>query len=58
MKYPLGEELILGEKGKAKKKEKLLKARREAALKVCQVGLEDPYTHLSRFFITLPVGGM
>lgn len=58
MKYPLGEELILGEKGKAKKKEKLLKARREEALKVCQVGLEDPYTHLSRFSITLPVGGM
>jgi hypothetical protein len=47
MKYPLGEELILDKKGKTKKKEKMLLARREEALRICEAGLKDPFTHLS-----------
>ncbi|GAA6063048.1 hypothetical protein JCM10212_001111 [Sporobolomyces blumeae] len=46
MKYPLGEELSLGEDAKASKKDKFLKQRRDEALKICQDGLNDPFTHL------------
>ncbi|GAA5968795.1 hypothetical protein JCM3765_001268 [Sporobolomyces pararoseus] len=48
MKYPLGEELVLVKEGesKPKKKERLLRARREEALRICETGLEDPFTHL------------
>ncbi|GAA6012142.1 hypothetical protein JCM11491_001762 [Sporobolomyces phaffii] len=46
MKYPLGEELVPKQRGKAEKKENLLRARREEALRICQDGLDDPFTHL------------
>ncbi|GAA5911667.1 fanconi-associated nuclease 1 [Sporobolomyces salmoneus] len=48
MKYPLGEELVLikDKESKPKKKERLLRERREEALRVCETGLEDPFTHL------------
>jgi hypothetical protein len=50
MKYPLGEELALGKEkaSKPKKKERLLRARREEALAMCEAGLQDPLTHLSK----------
>ncbi|BGP45790.1 hypothetical protein JCM10450v2_001620 [Rhodotorula kratochvilovae] len=43
MKYPLGAEADA--KG-AKKRERLLRERREEAMRVCEDGLRDPYTHL------------
>ncbi|GAA5879167.1 hypothetical protein JCM1840_006215 [Sporobolomyces johnsonii] len=44
MKYPLGEEREVGIK--AKKKERLARERKEEALRVCERGLDDPFTHL------------
>ncbi|GAA6056318.1 hypothetical protein JCM3770_000667 [Rhodotorula araucariae] len=46
MKYPLGAEAQLGPDAKGKKKDRLLRERREEALRVCEAGLADPYTHL------------
>ncbi|GAA5895235.1 hypothetical protein JCM5296_002019 [Sporobolomyces johnsonii] len=44
MKYPLGEERESCIK--AKKKERLARERKEEALRVCERGLDDPFTHL------------
>ncbi|GAA5933114.1 fanconi-associated nuclease 1 [Sporobolomyces koalae] len=46
MKYPLGEELARKDKLKPEKKAKMLMARRQEALRICEDGLKDPYTHL------------
>ena len=50
MKYPLGDEALLGDEVKGKKRERkdrLLRERRDEALRVCEEGLKDPFTHLS-----------
>lgn len=56
MNHPLGAEKALSSssevkeelKGKKKeRKEKFVRERKEEAMKVCEAGLEDPYTHLS-----------
>ncbi|GAA5922491.1 hypothetical protein JCM3775_005748 [Rhodotorula graminis] len=49
MKYPLGDEALLGDEVKGKKRERkdrLLRERRDEALRVCEEGLKDPFTHL------------
>lgn len=56
MNHPLGAEKELSSSGevkeefkgkKKKRKEKFVRERKEEALKVCEAGLADPYTHLS-----------
>ncbi|GAA5843828.1 hypothetical protein JCM9279_000159 [Rhodotorula babjevae] len=49
MKYPLGDETLLGDEVKGKKRERkdrMLRERRDEALRVCEQGLKDPFTHL------------
>lgn len=56
MNHPLGAEKALSSPGgvkeefkgkKKERKEKFVRERKEEALKVCEAGLADPYTHLS-----------
>ena len=54
MKYPLGAEADA--KG-AKKRERLLRERREEAMRVCEDGLRDPYTHLSARYLFISTRG-